>query len=82
PEDAREADAPVPELLSSADVASSEVEDRHVLIAVSKCELPLIEERVTAEIVLRQIGDLEKDFGSQAIGIAAALAEGGLVPLY
>ncbi|NEI06157.1 DEAD/DEAH box helicase [Rhizobium leguminosarum] len=53
-----------------------------ILSEVSKCELPLIEERVTAEIVLRQIDDLEKDFGSQAIGIAAALAEGGLVPLY
>lgn len=53
-----------------------------ILSEVSKCPLQQIEERVSVDIVLQQIDELEKDFGSQAMGIAAALAEGGLVPLY
>lgn len=53
-----------------------------ILSEVSSCPLSQIEERVSVDIVLRQIDDLAKDFGTQAIGIAAALAEGGLVPLY
>ncbi|ANL51568.1 DEAD/DEAH box helicase [Rhizobium phaseoli] len=53
-----------------------------ILSEVSKCPLAQIEERVTVDIVLQQIDDLRKDFGEQAVGIAAALAEGGLVPLY
>lgn len=53
-----------------------------ILSEVSNCPLSQIEERVSVDIVLGQIDELEKDFGTQAIGIAAALAEGGLVPLY
>ncbi|MEH3128287.1 DEAD/DEAH box helicase [Agrobacterium cavarae] len=53
-----------------------------ILSEVSNCPQQQIEERVSVDIVLRQIDELKKDFGQQAVGIAAALAEGGLVPLY
>ncbi|MBB4274128.1 DEAD/DEAH box helicase [Rhizobium mongolense] len=53
-----------------------------ILAEVSSCDVSLIEARVTAQSVLEQINDLQDEFGEQAIGIASALAEGGLVPLY
>lgn len=73
-----------PEKLQSA---LQRTDDRRKAIAsilseVSHCLQERIEERVSVEIVLRQIDELRKDFGQQAVGIAAALAEGGLVPLY
>lgn len=53
-----------------------------ILSDVSGCKLSEIEARVTAESLLGHIEDLRKDFLEQAVGIASALAEGGLVPLY
>ena len=53
-----------------------------ILAAASECDVGLIERQVTTERVLSQIDDLEDEFGQQAIGIAAALAERGLIPLY
>jgi Lhr-like helicase len=53
-----------------------------ILSEVSGCKQFEIEARVTAESLLGHIDDLKKDFGSQTVGIASALAEGGLVPLY
>ncbi|WP_322884485.1 DEAD/DEAH box helicase (plasmid) [Sinorhizobium medicae] len=67
--------------------ALQRTDDRRTAIAsilseVSNCPQQQIEERVSVDVVLRQIDELKKDFGQQAVGIAAALAEGGLVPLY
>ena len=53
-----------------------------ILADVSGCELDPISEAVTADKVLAAINGLEDEFGLQNIGIAAALAERGLVPLY
>ena len=53
-----------------------------ILADVSGCDLNKILVAVSAETVLAAIDNLEEEFGLQAIGIAAALAERGLVPLY
>ncbi|HWW49536.1 MAG TPA: DEAD/DEAH box helicase [Xanthobacteraceae bacterium] len=53
-----------------------------VLADVSGCQLSQIVEAVTADKVLAAIDGLEGEFGLQPVGIAAALAERGLVPLY
>ncbi|WP_162911313.1 hypothetical protein [Shinella zoogloeoides] len=53
-----------------------------ILAAVSGCDLKTIIEKVSADAVLAQIDGLEEEFGLQAVGMAAALAERGLLPLY
>jgi Lhr-like helicase len=53
-----------------------------ILAAVSKCDLKTIMDKVTADSVLAQIDALKDEFGLQSVGIAAALAERGLLPLY
>lgn len=53
-----------------------------ILAAVSGCNLNRILTAVSADTVLAAIDSLEEEFGLQAVGIAAALAERGLVPLY
>lgn len=53
-----------------------------ILAAVSGCDLNRILTAVSADTVLAGIDSLEEEFGLQAVGIAAALAERGLVPLY
>jgi DEAD/DEAH box helicase domain-containing protein len=73
-----------PERLSDV-LARTEARRKEMAAILSKasgCEPELIEERVSREAVLYQIERLRRDFGEQSIGIAAALAEGGFVPLY
>lgn len=53
-----------------------------ILAAASRCDEARILAAVTPEATLEAIDDLEDEFGLQPIGIAAALAERGLVPLY
>lgn len=53
-----------------------------ILASSSQCDLGKILAAVTPEATLKAIDDLDAEFGQQAIGIAAALAERGLVPLY
>ncbi|TCQ09611.1 helicase-like protein [Rhizobium sp. PP-F2F-G36] len=53
-----------------------------ILDEVSHCGLDNITREITDEKLLVEIDDLEEEFGQQAIGLAAALAERGLVPLY
>jgi Distinct helicase family with a unique C-terminal domain including a metal-binding cysteine cluster len=53
-----------------------------ILASVSNCRLDEILQMVSPERVLAEIDSLEEEFGLQAVGIAAALAERGLVPLY
>ncbi|TPI70021.1 DEAD/DEAH box helicase [Mesorhizobium sp. B3-1-3] len=53
-----------------------------ILAEVSKCGLGDITREVTIENVLAEVDDLKEEFGQEAIGLAAALAERGLVPLY
>ncbi|WP_077961234.1 DEAD/DEAH box helicase [Ensifer adhaerens] len=53
-----------------------------ILAAVSGCDLQKIMEKVSADTVLAHVDGLEEEFGLQAVGIAAALAERGLLPLY
>ncbi|WP_237152367.1 DEAD/DEAH box helicase [Oryzibacter oryziterrae] len=53
-----------------------------ILAQASNCDVAVIEARVTKNSLLQQIDELEGSYGLQAIGIASALAEGGLVPLY
>lgn len=53
-----------------------------ILADVSGCEVSEITAVVTADKVLAAIDGLEDEFGLQSVGIAAALAERGLVPLY
>lgn len=53
-----------------------------ILAAVSGCDLGMIKDAVSADTVLSAIDSLEEEFGLQAVGIAAALAERGFLPLY
>lgn len=53
-----------------------------ILAEVSNCGIENITKEVSVERVLIEIDKLEEEFGQQAIGLAAALAESGLVPLY
>ncbi len=53
-----------------------------ILAAVSDCEVEKILASVSADTILSAIDNLEEEFGLQGVGIAAALAERGLVPLY
>lgn len=53
-----------------------------ILASVSNCELDEILQMVSLRTVLAAIDSLEEEFGLQGVGIAAALAERGLVPLY
>jgi hypothetical protein len=67
--------------------ALDRTDDRRVRLAtilsdVSACDLSKILAAVSKDTVLEDIDDLRDEFGLQAIGIAAALAERGLVPLY
>ncbi len=53
-----------------------------MLADVSHCDIGKIDTEVTVESVLQAIDGLEHEFGLQRIGIAVALAENGLLPLY
>lgn len=53
-----------------------------ILADVSKCEVDRILSAVTAEKVLQAIDGLFYELGQQPVGIASALAERGLLPLY
>ncbi len=52
------------------------------LANISECAFETIIDKVSIETLLRQIDDLQNEFGHQLIGIASALAERGLFPLY
>jgi Lhr-like helicase len=65
-----------------ADTDDRRLRMAEILAEVSNCRLDDITAEVTAESVLAAIDDLEEEFGQQEIGLAAALAERGLVPLY
>lgn len=67
--------------------ALERTEDRRTRLATiladaSKCEVDEILEAVSVQTVLEDIEGLREEFSQQAVGIAAALAERGLVPLY
>ncbi|WGI73305.1 DEAD/DEAH box helicase [Sinorhizobium meliloti] len=67
--------------------ALERTEDRRTRLATiladaSKCKVDEILEAVSVDTVLDDIESLREEFGLQAVGIAAALAERGLVPLY
>jgi hypothetical protein len=53
-----------------------------ILAAAADCDRTKILAAVSADTVLAAIDSLEDEFGLQAVGIAAALAERGLLPLY
>ncbi|MBY5351292.1 DEAD/DEAH box helicase [Rhizobium leguminosarum] len=53
-----------------------------ILARVSKCGTDKILSAVTAERVLAAIDSLRDELGQQPVGIASALAERGLLPLY
>lgn len=53
-----------------------------ILAKISKCEIGTLVSAVTAESVLAAIEGLREEFRLQSVGIAAALAERGMVPLY
>ncbi|MGV0876456.1 DEAD/DEAH box helicase [Martelella sp. FLE1502] len=53
-----------------------------ILAAASECSREAILNEVSVPTVLAQIDGLEDEFGLLDIGLAAALAERGLVPLY
>ncbi|RVQ53561.1 DEAD/DEAH box helicase [Sinorhizobium meliloti] len=53
-----------------------------ILADVSKCDVTKILSAVTAEEALKAIDKLYDEFGQQNVGIASALAERGLLPLY
>jgi len=53
-----------------------------ILAAVSGCDVQRIMDKVSAETVLADIDGLADEFDQQAVGIAAALSERGLLPLY
>ncbi|MBY3544443.1 DEAD/DEAH box helicase [Rhizobium laguerreae] len=54
----------------------------HILADVSKCDLSRITGQVNAESVLGAIEDLFDEFRFHTMGLASALAERGLIPLY
>lgn len=67
--------------------ALERTEDRRTRLATiladaSKCKVDEILEAVSVHTVLEDIESLRDEFSQQAVGIAAALAERGLVPLY
>lgn len=53
-----------------------------ILAEASECSLDTILAEVSEQGVLKQIDDLEDEYGMLNVGLAAALAERGLVPLY
>ncbi len=53
-----------------------------ILADISGCEIEKLESAVTAGTVLAAIEGLREEFALQSVGIAAALAERGMVPLY
>ncbi|MBY3144079.1 DEAD/DEAH box helicase [Rhizobium laguerreae] len=53
-----------------------------ILAKASKCDVAKIVSAVTADKVLEAIDDLFEEFGQQNVGIASALAERGMLPLY
>lgn len=53
-----------------------------ILAEVSRCGLQNITEEIGVDSILAEVDDLEDEFGLQPIGLAAALAERGLIPLY
>lgn len=67
--------------------ALAQTDQRRLLLAeiladVSGCELSKLASAVTAKTVLAAIEGLREEFSTQSVGIAAALAERGMVPLY
>lgn len=53
-----------------------------LLAAGAECERGRLTAVVTVDSVLRDIEKLREEFGTQSIGIASALAEQGLIPMY
>lgn len=53
-----------------------------ILAEISECDIAKITSEVSIDAVVAHIDGLEDEFGQQPIGIAAALAERGLFPLY
>lgn len=53
-----------------------------ILSGISKCDVDMLKVTVTADAVLKNIASLETQHKDERIGIASALSEQGLIPLY